>query len=69
MSEIMIVLMAVMLVAVFGSGHKGMMGHHGAAEPTPTRICDQNGQTGCLPPSGQPAGMALNVQVTSQEKP
>lgn len=31
MSEIMIVMMVVMLGVMFGGGHKGVMGDHGAA--------------------------------------
>lgn len=54
MSEIMIVMMVVMLIAVFGSGHKGMMqGHGGAANTEQTRNCVQSGQPDCTTRSGE----------------
>ncbi|MEW5756292.1 MAG: hypothetical protein AB1810_08300 [Pseudomonadota bacterium] len=71
MTEIMIVMMVVMLVAVFGSGHKGMMGHHEAADTEQVGHCDQRGQADCPPPSVPRDDEKLNEQEKSEtgEKP
>lgn len=68
MSAIMIVMIVVMVVAIFGSDHRGIIGHGGATDTEQARRCDQRDQPDCPPQSGQPRQTELNEQGKSGEQ-